>query len=90
MMRIILGAVALTSCGLSAFAADSAPEPLPKGTVCFSHDMRTLATSPLSCVNLGKFSSVAALYERGYRVVSATYGEPQNVGLYTLIVEQIR
>lgn len=42
-----------------------------KGTVCFSSQIRDTEKVNISCKGLGKFATVAEIYERGFRIVSS-------------------
>lgn len=42
-----------------------------KGTVCFSNQIRDTEKVNIFCKGLGKFVSVAEIYERGFRIVSS-------------------
>ncbi len=47
------------------------PKVPPKGTICFAgNSLRNLKDVPMGCVGLGRMSSIAEIYERGYRVVA--------------------
>ncbi len=72
MKKTIFSTVILAACSAAAIAADAPPSPAPKGTVCFSYEMRNTEKVPIGCKGLGRFFSIAEIYERGYRVVSST------------------
>lgn len=88
MRKLLFTAVILTSIIRASFAADAASGPPPKGTICYgTNGLRMADTQPISCKELGRFSSVAEIYERGYRVVSSGV-LPEPGGTIFLIIEQ--
>jgi hypothetical protein len=90
MMKSVLGAVILAACCFCAFAADAVTEAPPKGTVCFAYDLRDADAASISCKGLGKFPSISAIYEKGYKVVATSYAVHANQGLYSIVVEQAK
>lgn len=71
-------------------AADAPPSPPPKGTVCFSNAIRNTEQVPIFCKNVGKFSSVGDIYERGYRVVSSGVLPEAGTGTVFFFIEERR
>jgi hypothetical protein len=59
-----------------------------KGTVCFAVSIREAERSPIACKGLGKFASVAEIYEHGYRVVSSGVLPETPAGTVFLIIEE--
>jgi hypothetical protein len=89
MKKIVLCALVLVgSSAISAVAADAPAGPAPKGTVCFSNALRNTEAVPISCKGLGKFASVAEIYDRGYRVVSTGVITEAGTGTVYLIIEE--
>jgi hypothetical protein len=72
----------------TAFAADPPPGGPPKGTVCFAMTLRNTEQAHIACKGLGKFSSVAEIYEKGYRVVSSGVFPEAGVSTVFLIIEE--
>jgi hypothetical protein len=81
-------AVSAAVLSFTAFAADPPPGGPPKGTVCFSNSLRNADQIPIACKGLGKFSSVAEIYEKGYRVVSSGVFIEAGVSTVFLIIEE--
>lgn len=82
---ILLATILVASCGLS-HAADSASS-APKGTICYSNSLRSTTNPQVTCKDLGIFPSIAAIYERGYRVVASGHiPGPENLAYF--IVEE--
>jgi hypothetical protein len=71
-------------------ATDAPAGAPPKGTVCFSNAIRNTEQIPISCKNFGKFSSVAEIYERGYRVVSSGVLPEAGTGTVFFFIEERR
>jgi hypothetical protein len=59
-----------------------------KGTICFAASIREADKSPIACKGLGKFLSVAEIYEHGYRVVSSGVLPETPAGTVFLIIEE--
>lgn len=69
--------------------APVAAQPAPlKGTVCFANLQRDSEQGSISCKGLGKFASVAEIYDRGYRVVSSGVLPSSGPGTAFLIIEE--
>lgn len=68
--------------------AQQTPAPAPKGTVCFANAIRDTERVNISCKGLGKFSSIAEIYEKGYRVVSSSVINETQVGTLVIFIEQ--
>jgi hypothetical protein len=88
MKKRIFGAVILAACGVSANASDATTSPPPKGTVCFSNSLRNTEQIAISCKGLGKFNSIAEIYERGYRVVSSGVLPEAGTGTVFFFIEE--
>jgi len=73
---------------ISVWAADTPTAPPPKGTICFSNSIRNTDQIPISCKGLGKFSSIAEIYDRGFRVVSSGVIPEAGIGTVFLIIEE--
>jgi|GEM_PF-6491933 len=74
MKKCIFGAVILAACGICAKAADAPASLPPKGTICYSYNIGLEKDQTvIGCRGLGKFSSIAELYEKGYRVVNSGF-----------------
>ena len=87
MRKAVFSAVILTATCASSGAADVPAGSAPKGTICYgANGLRTVETQPISCRGLGKFASVAEIYERGYRVVTSGV-LPEAGGTIYLIIE---
>ena len=71
--------------GQALAAADKAMGPPPKGTICFVNSIRHTNQVPLFCEGLGDFESIAAIYERGYRVTATGSLEEAGTGIYLII-----
>lgn len=90
MKKRIFCAVILAACGVVANAADTPPGPSPKGTICYSYNIGLEKDQTvIGCRGLGKFSSIAELYEKGYRVVNSGF-VPGGTGqtMYFIIEER--
>jgi hypothetical protein len=59
-----------------------------KGTVCFANSLRDTEHIAIFCKGLGKFASVAEIYERGYRVVSSGVLPETAISTVFLIIEE--
>lgn len=61
-----------------------------KGTVCFAQTLRDTEHVAIFCKGLGKFASIAEIYERGFRVVSSGIVAEAGIGTGTvfLIIEE--
>lgn len=88
MKKRIFGAVILAACGVSANASDAPTSPPPKGTVCFANSLRNTEQIAISCKGLGKFNSIAEIYERGYRVVSSGVLPEAGTGTVFFFIEE--
>ena len=75
---------------LSLFASASSAQDVasPKGTICFTYNIRDIAKVPFTCTGLGKFASINELYERGYRVVSSTVLQESTVNTLIFFIEK--
>jgi hypothetical protein len=85
-MKSIVCAIALVAVSFAASAADAPPA--PKGTVCFVNTLRTPFPEAISCRDLGKFATVAEIYERGYRVVTAGILAETGGAMFLIIEER--
>jgi Lon protease-like protein len=97
MKSVLFGGLIVSACACVApvaSAADGPANPAPKGTICYSNNItleedRTL----ISCRGLGRFKSLAELFEHGYRVVTSGFvPNPTNGGntaaMYFVIEER--
>lgn len=88
MKKCTFGAVILAACGAAANASDAPTSPPPKGTVCFANSLRNTEQVAISCKGLGKFTSIAEIYERGYRVVSSGVLPEAGTGTVFFFIEE--
>jgi opacity protein-like surface antigen len=88
MKKRIFGAVIVAACGSAANASDAPTPPPPKGTVCFANSLRNTEQVGIWCKALGKFSSIADIYERGYRVVSSGVLPEAGTGTVFFFIEE--
>jgi hypothetical protein len=96
MRKAISVAYILTALAVPAFAADALLGSAPKGTICYSNNLVVAGESNalINCKGLGKFTSIAEIYERGYRVVNTGFlpdprpGVPPLTSTLYLIVEE--
>ena len=88
MKKRIFGAVILAASCTAANATEATTSSPPKGTVCFSYTLRNTEQGGISCKGLGKFSSVAEIYERGYRVVSSGVLPEAGAGTVFFFIEE--
>jgi hypothetical protein len=87
MFGMLVFAATLSNTAAPAIAQQSS-EPAPKGTVCFANSIRDTERVNISCKGLGKFSSVAEIYERGYRIVSTSVIHETQVGTVVIFIEE--
>ena len=87
MRKAVFSAVILAALSTSSGAVDAPASGVPKGTICYgSNGLRTADAQPITCKGLGRFTSVADIYERGYRVVTSGV-LPEAGGTVFLIIE---
>ena len=68
----------------------------PKGTICYSNSLVVAGEANLiiNCKGLGKFNSIAEIYDRSYRVVSSGFvpesrpGMPAFTSTIYMIIEE--
>ncbi|MFN7570496.1 MAG: hypothetical protein ACK5TK_03410 [Betaproteobacteria bacterium] len=83
----------LAMAALPAFAQSSGGAVgLPKATYCVSHNLAVGGgkDAVISCFGVGTFSSLATMYEKGYRVASsgflpAAHGAGMSMSMYLII-----
>ena len=81
-------AATLAAVSIFSNAAEAAETGPIKGTVCFANSLRDTERVAIACKGLGKFASVAEIYERGYRVVSSGVLPEAGTGTVFLIIEE--
>lgn len=92
--RSVIAPLAILAClGHAAQAQTASPSaptpPQPRGTVCTHYVLNAPDDVPvITCKGIGKILSVAELYERGYRVVSATQATGTGQGVVFIYIEE--
>jgi hypothetical protein len=85
--RIFIAATLAALCSFATTSSSAQTSPM-KGTVCFANSLRDTEHVAISCKGLGKFASVAEIYERGFRVVSSGVLPEAGTGTVFLIIEE--
>lgn len=86
-IRIFVAAILASGWAL-ANASDASASTAPKGTVCFANSLRNTEQIAISCKGLGKFNSIAEIYERGYRIVSSGVLPEAGTGTVFFFIEE--
>lgn len=89
LVRVALTALACLSGMAGAQTAPSSPVPPMRGTVCAHFALNAPDDAQVvTCKGLGKFLSIAELYERGYRVVSSSAATGTAQGVIFIYIEE--
>ena len=88
MKNSTFGALAMSACALATVTINASAETARKGTVCFANGIRHTEVVPIFCKGLGHFTSIAEIYEHGYRVVSSGVLNEPGGTVYLIIEEQ--